>query len=95
MGQTRSQQIKGDTLIHRLENDFLVVTCSPEHIQLEGDIVLHPGDQVYLPPVAGGKLGTVDEIWMELDPKEGVVVILRIEDETGEGYQFRWGVDDD
>jgi hypothetical protein len=66
-----------------------VVFATGKMIKLSIGITLRPGQQVYLPPVAGGKLGKVDEIAMVIED-ETPQIVLRIIDTTGKGHQFRW-----
>jgi hypothetical protein len=68
-----------------------VVSANNKMIKLSIGMTLRPGQRVYLPPIAGGKLGKVDQISMIFDEKElKAQVVLRIIDSSGKGHQFRW-----
>lgn len=77
----------------RLPNKFSVLSATGQAIKLDCGYTLRLGQKVYLPPVAGRKLGTVDLISMELNADTmKAEVVLRIVDSTGQGHQFRWPV---
>jgi hypothetical protein len=68
-----------------------VVFATDKMIKLSIGMTLRPGQRVYLPPIAGGKLGKVDQIVMVFDEKDmKAQIVLRIIDATGKGHQFRW-----
>jgi hypothetical protein len=76
----------------RLPDEMGDVTfASSKMIKFSIGLTLRPGQLVYLPPVAGGQLGKVDEISMVFDQKNlNAQVVLRIVDSAGKGHQFRW-----
>jgi hypothetical protein len=77
-------------VLKRLPNDVgEVVFASDKMIKLSIGMTLRPGQRVYLPPIAGGKLGKVDQIIMVWD-SEKPQIVLRIIDASGKGHQFRW-----
>lgn len=68
-----------------------VLFANRKMIKLSIGLTLRPGQKVYLPPIAGGHLGKVDEIAMIFNEKTTTAqIVLRIIDETGKGHQFRW-----
>lgn len=81
-------------MMHTLPNDMGdVVFANEDRIELSCGITLHLGEQVYLPEMAGGKLGKVDFIAMMFDPQAmKAELVLRIEEvnDPDKGHQFQW-----